>query len=613
MSSSQVENRRQGNRMENMSPEQQERVRQAAHARYLTFQRVEQTWDDENPCKFCFYVPLKSQRNKKGPSPCCHDGEYLKETSAYPKLDPLPEGLKRLCLERGEHFGNASARYNNILSIGSTGVENSKGGGYEKVIGDHAVKMNGRSYHFLSKKASGGLNYFTFDGLARAEDHATLLNSSLTPAQREKVGMELGILKGIFNELKDVNEFVKELGWIGEGLQRTLVQTDGFVLNAQNVRELTSKLNVQTSLMEVGCILSDESQGNIVYRFNLKGQGVQTIKSTSDVVEPLCYTLLFPFGEKGWRKDLEEQIPFYLYMKSRFKMPEITYPSDFDPVPTDANGDPVINSNPNNLLRQWTKSTTNPKLLATNRFQLMTRLSQYYQVEQLSRSIDFRLDWQKGNQGYIFGQRPQYVSQMDHDQNNNSNNNEDAELYNAGCEDENPNDNDDDGDGGGAAGYNAVDEADRAEDNNNNNASSSSSSGKKKGKKIILGPSFNGSPRHLNDLALNALEIVSEMGNPDYFLTGTCNPMWPEIQDRLFPGQTAFDRPDVVCEVFHGRMEALMHNLRSGRYFGGRQTAYDIRVIEYQHRGLPHFHLVCKLKDMPDRNNIEETLQIIDE
>ena len=151
MSAVQVEQHNARNRLGNMSPEQQERLRQAAHARYRTFQRVEQTWDDENPCKFCFYVSLKSQRNTKGLSVCCHDGEYLKENSPYPKLYPLPEGLNRLCFERGEHFGNSSAKYNNILSIGSTGVENSKGGGYEQVVGDHAVKMNGRSYHFLSK------------------------------------------------------------------------------------------------------------------------------------------------------------------------------------------------------------------------------------------------------------------------------------------------------------------------------------------------------------------------------------------------------------------------------------------------------------------------------
>jgi len=593
LSTTQIEQQQERRRMENMSSSQVEQHNARNRIDALSPSQIEQQQESHR---------MENIRGRKGPSVCCNDGEYLKESSPYPKLQPLPEGLKKLCLTRGEHFGGLSAKYNNILCIGSTGVENAAGGGYEQVVGDHAVKMNGRSYHFLSKKASGGLSYFTFDGLAKAQEHATQLNLPLSEAQRAKAGMELGMLKGIFQELKDCNEFVQELGWIGDGLQKTLTPTDGFVPNAQNVRELTSSLNMQTSLMEVGCILSDESQGNIVYRFNLKGQGTQTISSSCDAVEPLCYTLLFPFGEKGWHKGLEDQVSFYSYMRSRFKMPERTYPSDFDPAPAadavfDDNGDPV-NSNPNNLLRQWTKCPTNPKLLATNRFQLMTRLSQYYQVEQLSRALDFRLNWFKNNQGYIFGKRAQYVCENDED-NNNNNLDEDG---NAGCENENPAG---DGSGGGEDGG--------AEGADNNNASSSSSSSSSKPKKIVLGPSFNGSPRHLNEMALNALEIVAEYGNPDFFITGTCNPMWPEIQDRLFPGQTAFDRPDVVVEVFHARLAAFMHNLRSGKYFGGKQTAYDIRVIEYQHRGLPHFHLVCKLKDMPKRDNIEETQHMIDQ
>ena len=106
---------------------------------------------------------------------------------------------------------------------------------------------------------------------------------------------------------------------------------------------------------------------------------------------------------------------------------------------------------------------------------------------------------------------------------------------------------------------------------------------------------------------------MTELGPPDLFITGTTNPLWPEIQDRLFPGQTAFDRPDVVAEVFHARLEALIHNIRHGKYFGGREAVYDLRVIEYQHRGLPHFHMVIKLQNMPDRQDTEEITSIIDE
>ena len=56
----------------------------------------------------------------------------------------------------------------------------------------------------------------------------------------------------------------------------------------------------------------------------------------------------------------------------------------------------------------------------------------------------------------------------------------------------------------------------------------------------------------------------------------------------LLPGQTAFDRPDIVTRVFHQRLEAFLSNLRAGKYFGAHKVVYIIRVIEYQHRGKSH-------------------------
>ena len=70
------------------------------------------------------------------------------------------------------------------------------------------------------------------------------------------------------------------------------------------------------------------------------------------------------------------------------------------------------------------------------------------------------------------------------------------------------------------------------------------------GEKSFLGDTHHGSARHLSKLAMNALTIVSELGRPTFFLTLTCNHMWPEIQCRLFPGQSAFDREDVVDQVW---------------------------------------------------------------
>ena len=135
----------------------------------------------------------------------------------------MPEALKWLCLMRGEHFGKLSAKYNKILSIGSTGVENHRGGGYEQIGGDHSVKMNGRTYHYLSdsSRKMSGINYFTFDGLEEAQQHAGMLNDRVSgEKQAETKRLENGILTMIFNELKEGNEFVQEFAvdrtWLGK-------------------------------------------------------------------------------------------------------------------------------------------------------------------------------------------------------------------------------------------------------------------------------------------------------------------------------------------------------------------------------------------------------------
>ncbi|KAN0071318.1 hypothetical protein V8E54_010749 [Elaphomyces granulatus] len=54
------------------------------------------------------------------------------------------------------------------------------------------------------------------------------------------------------------------------------------------------------------------------------------------------------------------------------------------------------------------------------------------------------------------------------------------------------------------------------------------------------------------------------------------NPLWPEIQSQLLPGQSVFDIPGVVNRAFHARLEKPKVFLRQN--FGG--LAYDIGVIE---------------------------------
>ena len=160
----------------------------------------------------------------------------------------------------------------------------------------------------------------------------------------------------------------------------------------------------------------------------------------------------------------------------------------------------------------WQDDDQFRKELRVNRFQVCARLSQVYIVDMVSRSIDRKLNFINRNQESLLmgkkrgsGRRTKEGS--------------DSELS---SDDEDPN------------------------------------------KNVFLPSSFHGSPRHRKNLALNSLHIVNVVGPTTLFMTGTTNTNWPEIRSQLLPGQTAFDRPDVVTQVFQARLKKFIFNLKNG-------------------------------------------------
>jgi len=202
------------------------------------------------------------------------------------------------------------------------------------------------------------------------------------------------------------------------------------------------------------------------------------------------------------------------------------------------------------------RNQINTRDIPVNRFQLLSRLGQTYLTDMISRSIDHQLHWQKRNQEYIFG--------------------------------------------GDMRGEETNTTEDREEDVDVDGTSSTT----------FLSQSLHGSRRHLQRLGKNALTIVSEKGSPHLFITVTCNPRWNEITEMLLPGQCAFDRPDIVDRVFKNRLSALLHNIKAGKYFDDfdaygrtvvrREIVYMMYSIEYQHRGMPHAHIVIRLDNFSD-------------
>lgn len=93
----------------------------------------------------------------------------------------------------------------------------------------------------------------------------------------------------------------------------------------------------------------------------------------------------------------------------------------------------------------------------------------------------------------------------------------------------------------------------------------------------------------------DAMGIVRALGKPDLFITFTCNPRWPEILSALTPHQTPSDRPDIVCRIFHQKLNCLLDDLKKKKIFG--TVVGGVYVVEFQKRGLPHARMLLILDE----------------
>ncbi|PNT11530.2 hypothetical protein POPTR_011G042150v4 [Populus trichocarpa] len=113
--------------------------------------------------------------------------------------------------------------------------------------------------------------------------------------------------------------------------------------------------------------------------------------------------------------------------------------------------------------------------------------------------------------------------------------------------------------------------------------------------KIILPSSLTGSPRYMINNYHDAMAICRHYGNPDLFITFTCNVNWPEIQREIKKSRNykAEDKPDIIARVFRYKLNDMISFIKSGQPFG--KTIADVCAIEFQKRGLPHTHLLIWL------------------
>ncbi|XP_062085728.1 uncharacterized protein LOC133791833 [Humulus lupulus] len=97
-------------------------------------------------------------------------------------------------------------------------------------------------------------------------------------------------------------------------------------------------------------------------------------------------------------------------------------------------------------------------------------------------------------------------------------------------------------------------------------------------------------------IADSYMEIEEERFRyPNLFLTFTCNPKWPEINDmiHLIGQKDDNNRANIICRVFEIKLFQLMHDLKKEQPFG--KIIACIYTIEFQKRGLPHAHILLFL------------------
>nr|VDD51523.1 unnamed protein product [Brassica oleracea] len=122
--------------------------------------------------------------------------------------------------------------------------------------------------------------------------------------------------------------------------------------------------------------------------------------------------------------------------------------------------------------------------------------------------------------------------------------------------------------------------ADRGEDNLS-----------EQGKRIFIPSSFTGGKRYMMQHYLDAMATCKYYGYPDFFITITCNPKWPEITRYLQKHDLKTeDRPDICCRVFKMKLDNLVEYLTKDKVLGRVNSA--MYTIEFQKRGLPHAHMI---------------------
>ncbi|XP_035843997.1 uncharacterized protein LOC110931558 [Helianthus annuus] len=99
---------------------------------------------------------------------------------------------------------------------------------------------------------------------------------------------------------------------------------------------------------------------------------------------------------------------------------------------------------------------------------------------------------------------------------------------------------------------------------------------------------------HLRSESFQNIQNANNSGKkdmyPDFFITITCNPKWPEVE-RFLKDTTIRpeDRLDILCRIFKIKLDSITKDLKEGNLLGRVNSV--VYTVEFQKRGVPHVHI----------------------
>lgn len=509
---------------------------------------------------------------------CCNEGLAL-AAGEFPQLEPLPSQIAHIYRNYGPSISQKSFRYNNFFQISAISCDPSRsrggqgwtgpGGGYDAY---RSMTIHGRLYHAVRDATQQG----PVRWLLHVGDDDE--NSSVQNNRATELELDPNLVNIIRTTLLNHNAYYRTLRHIGEEQQlarhrspEDSAQYVGVRIAGACDRHEVAYIRTYGVRAGRGEWASSTDTSIVIWINGPTGYRTETVSATSALYEPLSYPLFFLCAEDGWkmkqRTDSGNLLSLQQYVRMRILLPEPELEDEAPALP-----------NYYRLARDE-ESTARLTRFATqrNRFQILGRLMQVYIVDMWSRIVDQRLKWIRDHQARFSLHSDDARATTEQQENT---------IVELGEET------------GVVADDTLIDGTD--------GPSAQQDAEEFQQQKVFLPSSFTGGPRHRRRLCANALTLWQRLGKPTLFVTATANPQWDEITRELNPGQTAFDRPDVTCRVFHAKMSLLLKAIRSGKIFGTDfPVQYEMRVIEYQKRGLPHAHMVFKFRNVPLDNNVQ--------